>query len=304
MNKKIFLFLKITLTILFTTAFYFSFSQGRTGYLAGTGVIYYNGDLNEKSDKIISPSKVFKPFFRIGLNYRLTNRIESSLSFFYGNIAGADSLARENDNKLRNQSFKSVIEEISLQFEYHLFGVYRKRLLNPYIFAGAGVFHFNPTTEYEGVVYDLQPIGTEGQYIGSGAYPKPYKLIQVSLPVGIGLYFQLNDHWRLKIDYANHFTFTDYLDDVSTRYPDSTILANSPHGALAVALSSKRLDGYPFPNRSRGNPQYKDSYSHIGITVIYNPGELSTGRGYGSQKNSYGKKGGRKKKKNSCPAYD
>ena len=42
-------------------------AQGRTGYFIGTGMMTYNGDINEKSDKIISPSKVFKPYVKGGI---------------------------------------------------------------------------------------------------------------------------------------------------------------------------------------------------------------------------------------------
>lgn len=260
------------------------FSQGRLGFLAGGGVVFYNGDLNEKTTKIISPSKVFKPFFRLGLNYRIGNRLESSLSYFYGNIGGADSLAQENDNRLRNLSFKSYIHQISLQFEYHLFSVYKSSRINPFIFAGVGVFQFNPTAVLNGITYELQPIGTEGQYLNAVNYSSPYKLTQMSLPIGIGIYFQLSKYWRLKIDYTNHFTFTDYLDDVSTIYPDSTILSYGPNGALAVALSSRRLDGYPPKDRSRGNSKFNDSFSDIGVTLLYNPGQLHIGRGKNANK--------------------
>lgn len=256
-----------------------SFSQGRAGYLAGTGIMYYNGDINEKSDKIISHNKVFKPFFRGGINYRISKRMEASLAILYGNIAGADSLATEKDNRFRNQSFRSVIEELSLQLEYHLFSVYRKKHLNPFVLAGIGVFHFNPQAQLNGTWYDLQPVGTEGQNLG-GNYPKPYSLTQLSFPIGIGIYYQLNDHWRIRLDYTQHMTMTDYLDDVSTNYPDLNALANAPNGALAVALSNRTLSGEPRPGGSRGNPKFKDNFSQIGITVIYNPGMLRIGRSY------------------------
>jgi uncharacterized protein DUF6089 len=295
---------KLSITFLMMLMFGASFSQGKSGYFAGAGVIFYNGDLNERTTKIISPGKVFKPFITAGLNYRLGKRTELSLGFLYGTIGGADSLASEKDNRTRNLSFKSVIEELSLQFEYHLFNVYRQRRLNPYVFAGGGVFHFNPITELNGVKYALQPVGTEGQYTGNDKYSKPYKLTQFSIPVGIGLYFQLNPHWRLKIYYANHFTFTDYLDDVSTIYPDSFLLANAPNGQLAVSLSNRRLkSGYPNEKASRGNPSLNDSFANIGITIIYNPGELKGARSFGSGRFKHKNKG-RFNKNTLCPAYD
>jgi hypothetical protein len=296
---------KITLiALLFTLICCAAFSQGKVGYFVGTGIVFYNGDINERTTKIISTGKVFKPFISLGVNYRLGKRMETSLQYFYGNVGGADSLATEPDNKVRNLSFKSSINELSLQLEYHLFDVYRARRLNPYVFAGAGFFHFNPTAELNGVTYNLQPLGTEGQYIGTGGYEKPYKLTQVCLPVGIGVYFQLHSNWRLKIHFANHFIFTDYLDDVSTVYPDSSLLAATPNGPTAVAFSNRRIKGgFPPAKIERGNPSLNDNYSDIGITIIYNPGVLSGTNTYGSGKFKH-KSGNRFNKKNTCPAYD
>lgn len=305
MSKSLLFSFKLCCIFLCIQSFQKVNGQGRTGYLLGTGLMYYNGDLDEETKKIISPSKVFNPFVKAGINYRIGTRSEASLAFQWGSIEAADSLDQEKNHIIRNQSFKSVIQEVSFQLEYHLFNVYRQRTFNPYIFGGIGVFRFNPTAELNGVAYELQPLGTEGQYIGTSNYPKPYKLIQASIPVGIGIYLQLNPHWRLKIDYANHFTLTDYLDDVSTQYADSTLLAHSRSGLLAASLASKRLDGYPNAGRSRGNPKFHDSFSHIGITILYNPGELGGARGYGAYQGGVnGGHGHKRKKKNSCPAYD
>ena len=263
----------------------FLLAQGRTGYFIGTGMMTYNGDINEKSDKIISPSKVFKPYIKGGINYRISNRIEASIAYMYGNVGGADSLAVERDNRNRNQSFRSRIHEVSVQVEYHLMSVYKKHRLNPFAFAGAGLFHFNPQGQLNGVWYNLRPLGTEGQFIEGGDYSKPYKLTQLSMPMGLGIYVQLNSHWRVRLEYAHHFTKTDYLDDVSNAYPDLDQLAATVNGDLAVQLSNRRLVGTsPPPGRPRGNPKYNDSFSALGVMIIYNPGELRIGKPHNAKK--------------------
>lgn len=259
--------------------------QGRTGYFVGSGFITYNGDINEKSDKIISNSKVFKPYIKAGINYRLSSRMEISFAYLYGNIGGADSLAKERDNIKRNQSFRSTIHELSAQVEYHLLSVYRKQYLNPFVFAGAGVFRFNPQAELNGKWYDLRPLGTEGQFIAGGGHPKPYKLMQIDFPLGVGIYFQLHKNWRLRFDYTYHITRTDYLDDVSKAYPDMDELAATLNGDLAVQLSNRRLEGFtPPPGRPRGNPKVNDSFTTFGFLLIYNPGELRKGKPHNSKK--------------------
>lgn len=265
--------------------------------------MYYSGDLRFDISDIPTLLKIIRPFARAGINHRITDRLETSAIFLYGSVTGADSLSHEKEKQIRNQSFRSKIEEFSVLLEYKLFPTSRMRKFNPYVFGGFGIFRFNPEAELNGTWYELQPLGTEGQFIPESNYAKPYKLIEKVAPVGAGISMQLNNHWRLRLDYSAHFTFTDYLDDVSSVYVDSAQLSKTPNGTLAVALASQRMDGkYPKANRSRGNPNRKDVYSHIGITLIYNPGEYYSGSGYGKS-NYKGKFFKRLKKKKKCPAY-
>jgi hypothetical protein len=258
----------------------FSFAQGNTGYLAGTGILWYQGDLSEKDDKIFSRTSSYKPFIRIGLVKRLFSNAEVSFNFMHGTIAADDAKAKEKDNLLRNQSFKSAINELAMHLEFSLLNLNRRPLVNPFVYGGIGIFKFNPKAELNGKWYELQPLGTEGQNITEVTFNKPYALNAVSIPVGIGISFQPSPNWRIRIDYGHHKTNTDYLDDVSTYYVDSALLASGPYGQLAVALANRRLEPtYPPAGRSRGNPKMKDSYSHIGISVIYNPGISGGGRG-------------------------
>ncbi len=280
----------------------YSVAQGRIGFLAGGGVMMYSGDLRLEISDINTIFKIIRPFARAGINYRITDRLETSAIFLYGSVTGADSLSNEKEKRIRNQSFKSEIEEFSVLFEYKLFATANMRKFNPYVFGGFGMFHFNPKAELNGTWYELQPLGTEGQYISESNYVKPYKLIEKVGIAGAGISIQLNYNWRLRLDYAAHFTFTDFLDDVSTVYPDSAQLSRTPNGALAVAFSNRRLEStYPKTNRSRGSPEHKDVYSHVGITLIYNPGVYYSSTGYGNS-GYKGKfyKGLKKKKK--CPS--
>lgn len=260
-------------------------AQGRTGYFLGSGFMTYNGDINEKSDKIISNSKVFKPYIKAGISHRFNSRMEFALAYTYGNVEGADSLAKERDNLNRNQSFRSRIHELSVSAEYHLMSVYKKHRANPFVSVGAGFFHFNPQAQLDGKWYDLRPLGTEGQFISDGDYPEPYKLTQLNFPLAIGFYFQLNPHWRLRVDYTYHITRTDYLDDVSNAYPDMDALAATLNGELAVQLSNRRTSGtQPPPGRPRGNPDVNDSFATVGFLLVYNPGDLRIGKPHNAKR--------------------
>ncbi len=245
-------------------------AQSRFFVGGSTGAMYYNGDLNDK--RIVPPVKIFNAFYNFTIGYNLDRHIDVRINYYHGKIEGADSLTNENDNLLRNLSFQSKIDELSLGVYYKLFELRSKRTFNPYVFAGFGWFFFNPKAEYNGTMVELQPLGTEGQYITETSdHPKPYKLTQKVIPFGIGVNIRLNEYWKLKVEFAEHFTFTDYLDDVSGKYPDSLSLSYAPNGALAVALSNRR-DGYKYPSgNNRGNTNKKDNYCHFGVGIIYNP---------------------------------
>lgn len=235
--------------------------------------MFYNGDLSDKSNKVFTNPVFFNPYFSLGASQWLTGRIEGSLWLTHGKVSGADSVSQEKNNRSRNLSFESAVDELSLHIELTAFHRYERTRLNPFILAGASVFHFNPKAKLNDRWYELQPLGTEGQYITGGGYAKPYKLIQFSIPLGFGIAIQLSKKIRLKAEFCHHLLFTDYLDDVSTVYPDVESLSSTPKGEQAVALSGRRLNGtYPPANSPRGGSKYKDAYTTTGLTLIYNPG--------------------------------
>jgi hypothetical protein len=250
-----------------------SFSQGKTGIFAGGGMMFYNGDLSDKKNKVFTNPVFFHPYACLGVSYWLTGRIEGSLSVAHGKVDGADSVSQEKNNQSRNLSFESPVDELSLRFEINAFHRYERSRLNTYLFTGVSAFHFNPKAKLNDTWYELQPLGTEGQYITGGGYAKPYKLYQFAVPVGFGIAVQLSRQLRLKAEFCHHLLFTDYLDDVSTVYPDLESLSTTPGGELAVALSSRRSDGkYPSANRPRGSAKHKDAFTNFGLALVYNPG--------------------------------
>jgi hypothetical protein len=269
------------------------FSQ-RIGLMLGGGITYYYGEMN---DRVLTHEKLLRPYISGGLLFRLSPHFDLWASYMHGQLAGDDSLAVRYSLRNRNLDFRTDIDEVSLNIGYRILGPNRKgnpRRIVPYIFAGVGGFHFKPEGEINGSYADLQSIGTEGQYIDEDNYPEPYDLYQVSFPAGIGIEFCLSRSWFLRLEAANHFLLTDYLDDVSGRYPDSASLASTPNGALAVLLSNKQKDGdFPDKGMKRGNSSVKDSFTHIGISILWTPG--------GKGKSNSGLK--KKKNKHNCPAY-
>jgi len=214
----------------------------------------------------------------------------------YGKIEGSDkNFASDPYRHRRNLSFKSDIVEFSIQAEWNILGYENTRTSygwSPYLFAGVSVFRFNPKAQFNYVsgIHDptlqsqngdwieLQPLGTEGQETTKFNDKRRYSLTQVSIPLGVGAKWQLNDHWAFGIDFGMRKTFTDYLDDVSSIYVDNIIVGGAS-GPMAVALKdrSRELPEYSsdptylgFDNGDlRGNSKTKDWYMIGGLTLTY-----------------------------------
>ena len=277
-----------------------SYSQSRLGLFAGYGTTWYYGDLN---DRLITSKELFGHYWNAGLVYRLNNR--GSLSINYNNafIEGADSLAIHTYNRKRNLHFQSKINDIALRYEYQLFhklSVRKKQLLTPYIILGVGALSHNPVAILNNNEIELQPLGTEGQFIEGGEYPKPYKLYQLSIPIGLGIETRLSNAFSLRLEIINHWTFFDYLDDISTVFADSTKLSKTPNGELAIELANNFEKGYPADGVGRGKKTNNDTYMTAGFSIVY---RIADGNQNGMHSNIRKKKG-KKKKKNNCDAYD
>ena len=138
----------------------------------------------------------------------------------------------------------------------------------PYVFAGVGFFHYRPyTKDTSGTEYFLQPLSTEGQGFASGV--NNYKLMQFSVPIGIGAEYSLNEDMRIGLEFGYRKTFTDYLDDVSNAYVDEASL-QSARGPKAVELAYRgdevHAGAYPAAGVNRGNPNNKDGYYYVALT--------------------------------------
>ena len=229
------------------------------------GLMNYGGDLQNKvytfqQSNFSLGAGVIYSINKISLRARLT----------YGKIKGDD--LHNTKFKDRNLSFASNIGEASLTLEYDLHLLDETQKFTPYIFAGVGLFHFNPYTFYDSQKVYLRPVGTEGQ--GLAAYPdkKLYPLTQFAIPIGIGIKYKISDRIILGLEFSSRFLFTDYIDDVSGKYPDENELFKQ-RGQRAVDLSFRGNEIDPslqFPSgKIRGNPNHNDNYYTSSFSFIY-----------------------------------
>lgn len=298
--------------LLITTVVNSAFSQNgwkreRQSVFGGIGYNFFMGELGGgKKDAAHFfgvrdvDLKSTRPSFQIGYRYRCLEPLSVRGSFSYSLISGNDAESANIFRKGRNLNFKSPLFEFGVTGDYYFikekavsrFGAFQsvsqwKQRISAYFFVGLGFIHFKPKGKLDGKWYELQPLCTEGQ--GSGitmkvndengnvklikTEAKPYKLWAVSIPIGIGVKYRLNPKMALSLEIANHYTTTDYIDDVSSDYyfnydqegitPPSQYTTTFADRHFDVDDNGELVEAaerYKSGHMRRGNSGYNDAY--------------------------------------------
>ncbi|UEG50197.1 DUF6089 family protein [Ferruginibacter lapsinanis] len=272
-----------------------SFFLGDLGGNRGIGKRFIK-DLNLELTKLMKGAFItYNPNEWLGIKF----------SAGYTYLEGKDEIIQNNGGqelwrKQRNLDFKSDVWEASVAVEfcptaYLLRNSDNETRLRPYFFAGIGAFHFNPKgslTDDEGNKrwYELKPLRTEGQ--GMLEYPqrKEYKLTQVNMPMGAGLKYFLSPKLSVGVEVSYRKTYTDYIDDVSTKYIDSKYFyryLSEENADIAKQIYAK-VDKTYFrgtvdnPGDKRGNSNNMDTYFSVGLKIGVRIGHgVSDGDGEG-----------------------
>jgi hypothetical protein len=237
------------------------------------GVTNYQGDLSP-GNGAFNWESVGNFHGSAGIFLRLLHNdfLNMRLQLQYGKVSGTDADAPES-RRFRNLSFQSNIWEVALIEEWNIFGLNadRGKIVTPYLAGGIALFRFNPKTDYLGQLIELQPLGTEGQ--GIPGFDPPYALVQLAIPMGGGVKIALGQDATLGLEIMGRKLFTDYLDDVSTRYPDYQTLLRE-NGLLAATLSNRQgelpgADPVVIPGTVRGNPDFQDWYFFSTVSFAF-----------------------------------
>lgn len=252
----------------------FGFAQEQRGVIGAglsAGAANYAGELDDNFTLIFT-----RPGFGAHINFVFSPRINVRLAVFHGRITASDANGVNlSGNQHRNLSFYTDIDEAGIHVIYKLQrrdqGFSKRNRIAPYVFAGFAFFQFDPKRVLNGKIYELQKVGTEGQYL-PGNYPAPYKLQQFSIPMGLGIMTKVTHHIDIGAEIGFRKTFTDYLDDVSTRYPDKQLLLDR-EGPDALYLSDSSNDpdlpGGKNSFSKRGNPSNMDWYVYSNVHITY-----------------------------------
>lgn len=288
---------RLTVLIYFLTFFSFnsysqsvSFANGKLEVGLGVGPMFFLGDLGGSygigkdfvKDIDLPLTKVSKGIY---LNLYPAEwfgiRLAGNLGYLQGNDAMApDKGGAERYRLKRNLKFESKLSEAYAAIELYptvFFEQYDglEHKLRPYVIGGAGFFHFNPMGEYNEPgggkrMVELKSLRLEGQ--GFAEYPdrKEYSLTQKELLIGGGFKFYLKENMYVGFEILHRKTFTDYIDDVSTKYVNPALFNNYLSAADATIarqlyyrenlLQSNNSRPRPQTNEQRGDPTDNDAF--------------------------------------------
>ena len=238
------------------------------------GAAYYLGDLNTDF-RFNRPNLAGGIAARYNFNHRLAARVSAN----YGRVEARDSDSENPFERERNLRFFSDVYDITGQFEFNFLPYYhgsRDYPFTPYAFVGFSVFGFNPKSYAPGneQVIILQPLGTEGQPEGD-----EYRRLSGALAYGIGIRWDISYEISMDVHLSMRNTLTDYLDDVSTVYPNADQLRDR-RGDLAFVMSNRSLPPANGGERidregtQRGDDSLNDHYIFLGIGVNYYFGDV------------------------------
>ena len=250
----------------------FSFGLGASSFLGDLGGANRIGSHNIVGYRDFE-FKATRPAIQIGYRRFFSPNIAAKANFIFGQVSGNDALTQETYRKNRNLHFKSPIAELAVQVEYfpfreyfgHIYrsnGVVGKRVnhLSPYLFGGIGGFWYNPKAKYNGTWEKLRPLKTEGVEYGS---------FSIALPVGLGLKYAIDKQWSIGLEVGIRYTFTDYIDDVSTVYVDQSNESPMVQYLSNPALNEQGQTNWTQPGQQRGSSQSNDSYVFTILPVNY-----------------------------------
>jgi len=216
----------------------------------------YIGDLNQDNPVKLSGIAAgafvkanFDGYWGLGLHYTR------------GIISANDANSSNAQFRERNINFRTPLNEVLLRVDFNFLDYFSgggTKKFSPYLFSGVGGVLFKPTAKYEGQTYRVYDIKTEGQ-------DNTYRDYALTIPYGAGAKYRLNDNVSIFAEVGYRTAYTDYLDDVSGKYPDPPVYAFR----TGYPLSDPSVKGIGIPGTQRGDYRKRDTYMFMSIGLSF-----------------------------------
>ena len=230
------------------------YSDRYFSFYTGSGQTLYLGELNKTHQLRKIPS-----IAQVGMEARLWSKVSTRLEAGYYVLESGDHLAPAGSfEQQRNLSFYSGNFEASLHGVFYMRpyagDYYRRWRVDPYLALGVGYSSYNPQAGFNGKVYELRSLQTEGVL---------YKKGTLVLPGAAGIKLKVNDFVNLTFELAFRYTFTDYLDDVSGDFvaaADQSVRSALINRKNEIRIVNPEAYRELVTGNPRGNPANNDHY--------------------------------------------
>jgi len=238
------------------------------------GLSYYMGDINPLLPFAQSQLQ-YGGIVRFNYNNRWTFRFDYSRA----TVTASDEVIKWRPD--RGLNFTSIINDFSLVAEFNFLEYYTgnpKKNVSPYLFGGISVFQYTAFANVGDNLVDLSDYATEAIDPNAKWYKKMFgktSSIGVSIPFGFGVKFSLSRHMAGTVEWRMQKTFTDYLDDVATVYPEQHAVYTADDGTTYDLTDPT---GDFIAGQQRGDSAFNDWFgmARVSLTWKFN---LPDGRG-------------------------
>jgi hypothetical protein len=223
---------------------------------------------------VSSSNSIFKNdinlMYGLNINYIIGGNFSTDVAFRSFDLSNSDINFYNGNQVARGMKFSTSMLTISPTLNYDFVNnkTYSKTSkIRPSIGIGVDLVHFNPTGQYNGKTYDLQPLGTGGQLVNNKN--AAYSLNTINYLLSFKLKYLFNKYSSIALQMSYHLSGSNYLDDVGhDLYPSiaDMLSSNIPNKEAAIYFSN------PTPSINtnklyRDHPTYKsDAYVLFGIT--------------------------------------
>jgi len=204
----------------------------------------------------------------VNVNYLLFSNLSAGLSIESFKLSNSDAKSNNNEQLARGMSFSTSMLSISPSINYDFVDnrLYSKaKKIKPSIGLGLDIVSFNPTGVYNVTVYNLQPLGTAGQY--SDSTKKPYSTLAFGYFMNFKVKYQINRFNSVGLHMSYHVSMSNYLDDVGPdAYPSVSSLFKSKIANKDAAIYFSNPTAKNVVGQYRNSPDgSSDSYLNFGI---------------------------------------
>lgn len=248
------------------------------------GASSYIGELNVWRNLDQWQWKEFNQFnydFGLLARYNYDSRWSFRIDYTYGKVRACDPEAAWRPDALL--TFQSQVHDLGLMVEFNFLDYYTGHISNvisPYIFGGVSGFMFKTKPFTKNSLMDAIPLQTQQTEAVT------YSNYSMSVPFGLGCKMSLSKHLATTVEWRMHYTFTDYLDDVSGLYPaddkHSMLVSDAQGNSRVISGDPSNLgtgttlvydftdpSGQFSENQQRGNTQTNDWFGFINLSLTW-----------------------------------